>query len=88
MMTCLDEEDLSEQLAAAAIKAADAHKRLAKTPADSERYQEAVNDYLQAIVLYMSIVSVAQARQYEALSAEVTELRAIVAETDQPPLVH
>ncbi len=87
-MIGLDDEELSERLSAAAIKAADAHKRLARMPPQSEQYQEAMNSYLQATVLYMSIVSVAQARQYEALSAEVTELRAIVAEQDHPHLVH
>lgn len=46
--------------------------------------------YLQATVLYMSVVSVAQARQYEALSAEVIELRAMIAhrDDDRPVLVH
>ena len=88
-MSSLDDEELTEQLSAAAIKAADAHKRLARMPPGSQHHQEAMNAYLQAAVLYMSIVSVAQARQYEALSAELTELRAMVGHpTDRPVLVH
>jgi hypothetical protein len=88
-MSGMEDEELTEELSAAAIKASDAHRRLAKTPPGSPHYQEAMNAYLQATVLYMSIVSVAQARQYEALSAELTELRAMVGHpTDRPVLVH
>lgn len=89
-MSFLDDEDMSEELSAAAVRAADAHRHLAETPADSAQYQAAMNAYLQATVLYMSIVSVAQARQYEVLSAEVMELRAMLARHDEerPAVIH
>ena len=89
-MRCMQDEDLSGELSAAALKATEAHRRLVRTPAGSPHHQEAMNAYLQATVLYMSIVSVAQARQYEALSAEVIELRAMVVhrDEDRPVLVH
>lgn len=89
-MSCMDEEDVTEELTAAALKATEAHRQLARTPTGSPHHQEAMNAYLQATLLYMSIVSVAQARQYEALSAEVVELRAMVVhrDEDRPVMVH
>lgn len=87
-MTCLDDEELSEELSAAALKATAAHQLLTKTPPGTEHYQATLNAYLQATILYMSIVSVAQARQYETLSAEVAELREMVSIAERPALVH
>lgn len=71
----IDDTTISRELADAARRAIEAKRHLqVLSPLDSG-YQAALIAYLQSTVLHLSIVSVAQARQYENLAAEVDELR-------------
>ena len=72
----MNELELSRELAGAARRAVAARERLEEVPRGDAAYQAAMLDYLQATVLHLAIVSVAQARQHEQLTAEVDELRA------------
>ena len=74
----LFEQLTSAELEAAAQMARDAHARLAGVPEQAADYQKALNAYLQAIIRYMSIVNVFQARQQERLIEEVADLKAKV----------
>lgn len=82
----MNELELTRELAGAARRAVEARERLEEVPVGDAAYQAAMLDYLQATVLHLAIVSVAQARQYEQLAAEVDELRARVEPT--PGSVH
>jgi hypothetical protein len=81
----MNELELSRELAGAARRAVAARERLEEVPQGDAAYQAAMLDYLQATVLHLAIVSVAQARQHEQLSAEVDELRARL---EPPGAVH
>jgi len=71
----IDDTTISRELAVAARRAIEAKRHLqVLSPLDSG-YRAALIAYLQSTVLHLSIVSVAQARQYENLAAEVDELR-------------
>lgn len=72
----MDELQLTRELAGAARRAVAAREHLEEVPVGDAAYQAAKLDYLEATVLHLAIVSVAQARQHELLSAEVDELRA------------
>jgi hypothetical protein len=71
-----DDRDLSDELTTAASRATAAHRTLQATPPTAGNYQQVLNTYLEATILYMSIVCVCQARQHEALTDEVSDLRA------------
>ena len=71
----MNDTQLSHELDAAARQAVEARARVEKSPPHSAAYQSAVIAYLQATVLHLSIVSVAQARQHEWLVAEVEDLK-------------
>lgn len=71
----MNDVQLSQELEVAARQAIAARARVDRTPAHSAAYQAALIDYLQATVLHLSIVSVAQARQHEWLVAEVEDLK-------------
>ena len=71
----MNDTELSQELDLAAREAVAARARVAELPPHSPAYQAAVIDYLQATVLHLSIVSVAQARQHEWLVAEVEDLK-------------
>lgn len=71
----MNDVQLSQELEVAARQAIEARARVDGTPAHSTAYQAALIDYLQATVLHLSIVSVAQARQHEWLVAEVEDLK-------------
>lgn len=71
----MNDVQLSEELEVAARQAVAARARVDGMPAGSTAYQAALIDYLQATVLHLSIVSVAQARQHEWLVAEVEDLK-------------
>lgn len=77
----MNELELTSELAGAARRAVEARERLEEVPAGDAAYQAAMLDYLQATVLHLAIVSVAQARQHELLAAEVDELRTLL----EPP---
>ena len=72
----MDDLQLSRELASAARRAVAARERLEEVRQGDAAYQSAMLEYLQATVLHLAIVSVAQARQHEMLAAEVDELRA------------
>jgi hypothetical protein len=84
----VDEEFLYDKLAATVKRATSAHARLRETPPDSPHYQEAMNIYLQETIHYMSVVTLAQARQHEMLTEEVAELRARLAALQAPRQLH
>jgi hypothetical protein len=71
----MDDFRISHELDLAAKKAVAARVRVEEIPPHSADYQPAVIAYLQATVLHLSIVSVAQARQFEWLVAEVEDLK-------------
>ena len=71
----IDDTTISRELAEAARRAIEAKRHLQVLSALDSGYQAALIGYLQATVLHLSVVSVAQARQYENLAAEVDELR-------------
>jgi hypothetical protein len=71
----IDDTTISRELAEAARRAIEAKRHLQVLTPREGGYQAALIAYLQATVLHLSIVSVAQARQYENLAAEIDELR-------------
>jgi cell division protein FtsB len=71
----IDDTTISRELAEAARQAIEAKRHLQVLTPRESGYQAALISYLQATVLHLSVVSVAQARQYENLAAEVDELR-------------
>ena len=75
----MDDAALSRELATAATEAIEARRRLDGMSKGSPEFQRAMLGYLQATMLHLAIVSVAQARQIEALGAELDELREAVA---------
>lgn len=82
----MNDAQLSQELETAARQAIDARARVEQTPPHSAAHQSAMIDYLQATVLHLSIVSVAQARQHEWLVAEMEDLKEALAL--QKGLVH
>lgn len=92
-MTMVDDQALSEEMTAAATRATEAHKAVQRTSPTASDYQQVLNGYLQATILYMSIVSVCQARQHERLLSDILELTDEVADLRKQlsrlrPLVH
>jgi len=71
----MNDVQLNHELDVAARQAIEARARVEETPPHSAAYQPALIAYLQATVLHLSIVSVAQARQHEWLVAEVEDLK-------------
>jgi hypothetical protein len=71
----MNDVQISQELDHAARLAIEARARVEEIPPHSADYQSAVIAYLQATVLHLSIVSVAQARQHEWLVAEVEDLK-------------
>lgn len=71
----MNDVQISEELDHAARQAIEARARVDELPPHSADYQSVVIAYLQATVLHLSIVSVAQARQYEWLVVEVEDLK-------------
>ena len=71
----MNDVQISQELDLAARQAVEARARLEEIPPHSAAFQPAVVAYLQATVLHLSIVSVAQARQHEWLVAEVEDLK-------------
>jgi hypothetical protein len=84
----VDEQFLQDEMAATVKRATSAHARLRETPLDSPHYQAAMNSYLQETIHYMSIVTLAQARQHELLTEEVAELRARLDALQAPRQLH
>ena len=71
----MNDVHLSQELEVAARQAIAVRARVNGTPSHSAAYEAALLDYLQATVLHLSIVSVAQARQHAWLVAEVEDLK-------------
>jgi hypothetical protein len=71
-----DDCDLNDELTVAASRATAAHRRLQATPSTAGNYQQVLNAYLEATILYMSIVCVCHARQHQSLMEEISDLRA------------
>ncbi len=71
----MNDTELSQELDLAAREAVEARARVEQISPHSAAYQSAVIAYLEATVLHLSIVSVAQARQHEWLVAEVEDLK-------------
>ena len=71
----MNDTELSQELDLAARQAVEARARVEQISPHSAAYQSAVIAYLEATVLHLSIVSVAQARQHEWLVAEVEDLK-------------
>jgi hypothetical protein len=63
-----------------------ARDRLNAASPDSPDYQATKIEYLEATVHHLAVLAIAQSRQYEDLSEEVTELRARV--NSLRPMVH
>jgi hypothetical protein len=63
-----------------------ARDRLNAASPDSPQYQVTKIEYLEATVHHLAVLAIAQSRQYEDLSEEVTELRARV--NSLRPMVH
>jgi hypothetical protein len=71
----MDDATLSRELAAAARQAVETRHRLDEMPKDAPGFLNAMLNHLQASMLHLAIISVAQARQIESLSAEIDEMR-------------
>jgi hypothetical protein len=78
--------ELAQELETAMRKVIVARDRLEAASPNSPDYQEARIEYLEATVHHLAVLAIAQSRQYEDLSEEMTELRARV--NSQRPLVH
>ena len=78
--------ELVQELETAMRKVIVARDRLEAASPNSPHYQEARIEYLEATVHHLAVLAIAQSRQYEDLSEEMTELRARV--NSQRPLVH
>ena len=74
----MNDAELSHELHIAARQAVEARARVEEISPHAAPYQSAVMAYLQAKVLHLSIVTVAQARQHEWLLAEVEDLKEAV----------
>jgi hypothetical protein len=78
--------ELFHELETAMRKVIVAHGRLKAASPDSPEYQATKIEYLEATVHHLAVLAIAQSRQYEDLSEEVTELRARV--NALRPMVH
>jgi hypothetical protein len=78
--------ELFQELETAMRKVIVARDRLKAASPDSPDYQATKMEYLEATVHHLAVLAIAQSRQYEELSEEVTELRARV--NAQHPTVH
>ena len=78
--------ELAQELETAMRKVIVARDRLETASPNSPDYQEARIEYLEATVHHLAVLAIAQSRQYEDLSEEVTELRARV--NALRPMVH
>jgi hypothetical protein len=67
--------ELSQELEKAMRKVVVARDRLKAASPDTPDYQAARIEYLDATVHHLAVLAIAQSRQYEDLSEEVTELR-------------
>ena len=63
-----------------------ARDRLNAASPDSPEYQATKIEYLEATVHHLAVLAIAQSRQYEDLSEEVTDLRGRV--NSLRPMVH
>jgi hypothetical protein len=78
--------ELFQELETAMRKVVVARDRLQAASPDTPDYQAARTEYLEATVHHLAVLAIAQSRQYEDLSEEVTELRARV--NALRPMVH
>jgi hypothetical protein len=78
--------ELFQELQTAMRKVVVARDRLKAASPDAPDYQATKIDYLEATVHHLAVLAIAQSRQYEDLSEEVTELRARV--NAQSPRMH
>jgi hypothetical protein len=77
--------ELAQELETAMRKVIVARHRLEAASPNSPDYQDARIEYLEATVHHLAVLAIAQSRQYEDLSGEMTELRARV--NSQRPMV-
>lgn len=75
----MNDTQLSHELDLAVRQAIDARARIEEIAPHSAAYQSAVIACLQTTVLYLSIMSVVQARRREWLVAEVEDLKEALA---------
>ena len=78
--------ELFQELETAMRKVIVARDRLKAASPNSPDYQATKMEYLEATVHHLAELAIAQSRQYEELSEEVTELRARV--NALRPMVH
>jgi hypothetical protein len=78
--------ELGHELEKAMRNVVVARDRLNAASPDSPEYQATKIEYLEATVHHLAVLAIAQSRQYEDLSEEVTELRARV--NSLRPMVH
>jgi hypothetical protein len=78
--------ELAQALETAMHKVVVARDRLQAASPDTPAHQAARIEYLEATVHHLAVLAIAQSRQYEDLSEEVTELRTRV--NAQNPKVH
>ena len=74
----MNDSELSHELDLAARQAIEARARVEEMSPHCAAYESVLIAYLQATVLHLSIVTVAQARQHEWLLAEVEDLKEAV----------
>lgn len=67
--------ELTQELETAMHRVVVARDRLKAASPGAPDYQSTLIDYLQATVHHLAVLAVAQSRQYEDLSNEVTDLR-------------
>jgi hypothetical protein len=70
--------EIEQELETAMRRVIVARERLKAASPESPSFQAARLDYLEATVHHLVVLAIAQSRQYEDLSEEVTELRARV----------
>ena len=78
--------ELGRELEKTMRKVIVARDRLKAASPDSPEYQATKIEYLEATVHHLAVLAIAQSRQYEDLSEEVSELRARV--NSLRPMVH
>ena len=78
--------ELGHELERAMRNVVIARDRLNAASPDSPEYQATKMEYLEATVHHLAVLAIAQSRQYEDLSEEVTHLRARV--NSLRPMVH
>ena len=78
--------ELGRELEKAMRNVVVARDRLKAASPDSPEYLATKIEYLEATVHHLAMLAIAQSRQYEDLSEEVTELRARV--NSLRPMVH